>query len=174
MVCENLLIVGAGAYAQVAAEIAADLGLFRQIAFVDDNAKILWNGFPVAGTTSDIERLAEEYGAIVVAIGDPQVRLSLLKKIKEKFSQNIVSLISPRAYISPAANVMPGCIIEPMAVVHSQCVLEEGCIISAGAVVNHTSTCCSGVHVDCNATVCPYTKVPAGMKISSGEVYKNV
>ena len=174
MVCENLLIVGAGAYAQVAAEIAADMGVFRQIAFVDDNAKILWNGLPVAGTTDDIERLAEEYGAICVAIGNPQVRLSLLNKIKEKFPEKIVSLISPRAYISPAAKVMPGCVVEPMAVVHSQCVLEEGCIISAGAVVNHTSTCCSGVHLDCNATVYPYTIVPAGMKISSGEVYKNV
>ena len=172
--CEKLLIVGAGAYAQIAAEIAADMGVFRQIAFVDDNTETLWDGLSVAGTTSDIERLAEQYDAIVVAIGDPQVRLSLLKRIKEKFPKNIVSLISPRAYISPAAKIMPGCIIEPMAVVHSQCVLEEGCIISAGAVVNHTSTCCSGVHLDCNATVYPYTKVPAGMKISSGEVYKNV
>lgn len=172
MVCENLLIVGAGAYAQVAAEIAVDMGAFREIAFVDDNAKILWNGLPVAGTTDDIERLAEKYGAICVAIGDPKVRIPLLNRIKEKFPENIVSLISPRAYISPAAKVMPGCIIEPMAVVHPQCVLEEGCIISAGAVVNHTSTCGSGVHLDCNATVYQYTKVPAGLKIASGKMYR--
>ena len=174
MMRENLLIIGAGAYAQVAAEIAADMGVFQRVAFVDDNTKILWDGSPVAGTTSDIERLAEEYGAMVVAIGNSQIRLSLLQKIKEKFPQNIVSLVSPRAYISPAAKVLPGCIIEPMAVVHSQCVLEEGCIISAGAVVNHTSTCCSGVHVDCNSTVAAYARVPAGTKIFNGEVYSDV
>ena len=70
MMRENLLIVGAGAYAQVAAEIAADMGIFQRVAFVDDNVKILWDGSPVAGTTSDIERLAEEYGAEYSQMGD--------------------------------------------------------------------------------------------------------
>ena len=171
---KNLLIVGAGSYAQVAYEIATDMGCFEKIDFVDDVVKALHNGVTVVGMTCDIDRLAEEYGAMVVAIGNSQVRLSLLQKIKEKFPQNIVSLFSPRAYISPAAKVLPGCIIEPMAVVHSQCVLEEGCIISAGAVVNHTSTCCRGVHVDCNATVAAYTIVPAKTKIFCGEVYSDV
>lgn len=171
---KNLLIVGAGSYAQVAFEIATDIGCFKKIGFVDDKIKSLKNGIAVIGTTRDIDRLAGEYSDIIVAIGNPEVRLSLLTRIKEKFLQNIVSLISPRAYISSAAKVMPGCIIEPMAVVHSQCVLEEGCIISAGAVVNHESTCGRGVHVDCNATVAAYACVPVGTKICSGEVYGDV
>lgn len=168
----NLLIVGASTYAVVAAEIAADMGCFEKIAFVDDKRKTTPNGIEVVGTSVDIGRLAVEYGNIVVAIGNPDVRLSLLRRIKEETTCRIVSLISPRAYVSPSAQVMSGCIIEPMAIVHTGCVLSEGCIISAGAVVNHVSICCDGVHVDCNATVEGYCLVPAGTKIGSGEVYK--
>lgn len=38
--------------------------------------------------------------------------------------------------------------------------------------MNHATTCCDGVHVDCNATVEGYCLVPARTKICSGEVYK--
>lgn len=170
----NLLIVGAGSYALVAAEIAADMGCFGKIAFIDDKAETLRNGTPVIGTTRDIGSLAEEYGYAVVAIGNPEVRLSLLDKIRKETACQIPALISPRAYVSPSAKIMSGCVIEPMAVVHTACLIEEGCILSAGAVVNHESVCGKGVHVDCNGTVASYTCVPAGMKICSGEVYKNV
>lgn len=174
MIKGNLLIIGAGSYALVAAEIAEDMGCFDKIAFVDDRIKTLRNGTPVVGTTQDIARLAGEYCHIIVAIGNPQIRLSLIEKVKNTTTSNIPALISSKAYVSPTAKVMSGCIIEPMAVVQTSCVLEEGCIISAGAVINHESTCCRGVHVDCNGTVAAYARVPEGTKICSGEVYSDV
>lgn len=170
---KNLLIVGAGTYADVAYEIASDMGCFEKIDFVDDMRKATPNGIAVIGTTRDIEALAAKYTDIVVAIGTLGIRMAMLNTIKEKTDLCIVSLISPRAYVSPSAQIMSGCIIEPTAVVHTGCVIAEGCIISAGAVVNHASKCCEGVHVDCNATVAGYSLVPAGTKIGSGEVYKN-
>ena len=168
----NLLIIGAGIYGIVASEIAADMGCFEKIGFIDDKRKTTPNGIEVIGTTQDIDRLTDQYRNIIVAIGNPVIRLSLLKRIESGTPYRIVSLVSPRAYISPSAEIMSGCIIEPMAVVHSQCVLRSGCLISAGAVVNHAATCCEGVHVNCNATVEGYCHVPAGTKISSGKVYK--
>ena len=169
---KNWLVVGAGTYCVVASEIAADMGCFEKIDFVDDERKITPNGIGVVGTTQDINKLADQYSNIIVAIGNPEVRLSLLTRIKEESSYHIAFLASPKAYVSPSAQIMSGCIIEPMAVVHNGCVLNTGCIISAGAVVNHASVCCDGVHVDCNATVEGYCLVPAGTKICSGEVYK--
>lgn len=168
----NLLIVGAGVYGLVAKEIAESMGCFERIAFVDDNAKTTPNGIEVIGTAHDVDKLAVEYSNIIVAIGNPEVRLSLLNRIKEETPYQIVSLVSPKSHVSPSAQIMSGCIIEPMAVVHTGCVIATGCIISAGAVVNHASMCCDGVHVDCNATVEGYSLVPAGTKICSGEVYK--
>lgn len=170
----NLLIVGASTYAVIAFEIAADMGCFEKIDFVDDKRKTTPNGIEVVGTTWDIDKLAVKYSNIIIAIGDPEVRLSFISRIKEETPYRIVSLISPKAYISPSAEIMSGCIVEPMAVVHAGCVIAEGCIISAGAVVNHASMCFEGSHVDCNATVPGYMTVPAKIKVPSGTVYKNV
>lgn len=169
---KNLLIIGAGTYGIVASEIAADMECFEKIDFVDDERKTTPNGIDVVGTTQDIDELALQYSNIIVAIGKPEVRLSLINRIKEETPYRIVSLVSPKAYISPSAQIMSGCIIEPMAVVHTGCVVCQGCIISAGAVINHATVCCDGVHVDCNATVEGYGLIPAGTKICSGEVYK--
>lgn len=174
MVKGNLLIVGAGSYGLVAAEIAEEMGCFDKIAFVDDNIKTSKSRITVVGTTRDIDCLTEEYSHIIVAIGNPSIRLSFMEHIQNKTSYQIPSLVSPRAYVSPSAEVDSGCVIEPMAVVHTASVLKEGCIISAGAVVGHESTCCRGVHVDCNATVAAYAIVPAKTKISCGEVYSDV
>jgi UDP-3-O-[3-hydroxymyristoyl] glucosamine N-acyltransferase len=169
----NLLIVGASTYAVVAYEIARDMGCFEKIGFIDDQKKATPNGIDVIGTTRDIHALASEYDSIIVAIGNPNIRLCMLEKIKEETSYRIVSLLSPKAYVSPSARIMSGCIVEPMAVVHTGCVLSTGCIISAGAVVNHASTCSEGVHVDCNATVEGYCLVPSRTKICSGEIFKH-
>ena len=168
---KNLLIVGAGMYSIIAYEIAVEMGCFEKIDFIDDMRKVSLNGMNVVGTTDDLNKLEACYSHIAVAIGNTEVRLSLLNKIKEKTGLVIASLISPRAYVSPSAKITNGCIIEPMSVVHTNCEIAFGCIISAGAVVNHSAVCCDGVHVDCNATVCGYCFVPSRTKVASGEVY---
>lgn len=169
---KNLLIVGAGAYGVLASEIAKDMGCFEKIDFIDDEKETTPNGIQVVGTTQVIDEMLISYSNIIVAVGNPEARLALLRKIKKETPYRIVSLVSPRAYISPLAEIMEGCIIEPMAVVQTGCSICVGCIISSGAVVKHDTMCCDGVHVDCNATVDGYCLVPAGTKICSGEVYK--
>ena len=169
---KNLLIVGAGIYGLVVKEIAESLEIFETISFIDDRAENASDGTKVLGKTSDIDKLIRDHQNIIVAIGNPEVRLKLLQELSQNTMCHIVTLVSPKAYVSPSAQIGCGCIIEPMAVVHAGCVLETGCIISAGAVVNHASTCCDGVHVDCNATVPGYSKVPPATKVYSGTVFK--
>lgn len=168
----NLLIIGAGTYGIVASEIAADMRCFEKIDFIDDERKTTPAGNKVIGTTNDIDTLASQYGNIIVAIGNPQVRFSLLNRIKKETPYRIVSLVSPRAYVAPTAKISAGCIVEPMAVVHTGSCLSFGCIVSAGAVINHEAHCGEVVHVDCNATVDGYCLVPAATKVSSGDIYK--
>lgn len=167
----NLLIVGAGIYGLVAYEIAADIGCFEGIDFIDDTKETSYNGMAVIGGIDGISENAEKYEDVVVAIGNPKVRLSLISKIQKERKLNLISLISPRAYIAESASIEEGCIVEPMAVVHSNCVLSKGCIISAGAVINHGARCGDGVHVDCNATVCGGVLVPEEFKVNSGSCY---
>lgn len=169
---KNLLIVGAGVYSMVVADIAAEMGCFEKIDFVDDTIETTPDGRMVVGKTADMEKLAITYHNMIVAIGDPETRLSLLKKIEEETPCKIAILVSPRAYVAPSAQIGKGSVMEPMAVVHSGAVVSEGCFISAGAVVNHGSMCAQVVHVDCNAVVAGGTIVPAGAKVESGTVFQ--
>ena len=170
----NLLIIGAGIYGLVAKEIAESTGRFDKISFIDDLAKTAFNGDTVIAKFSEIRSLSGEYTSVAVAIGNPDVRLSMLESIKNNTDMEVVSLVSPRAYVSPSASVSDGCIIEPMAVVHAGCVISRGCIISAGAVVNHASVCGEGVHVDCNATVAGNVTVPSKTKVISGDLFNDI
>lgn len=168
---KNLLIVGAGIYSMVARDIAREMNCFEKIDFVDDEKEQTPDGNKVLGKISDLEKLSVEYSNIIIAIGNPKVRMSLIKGIEEEMPYRIVVLASPRAYIAPSVQIGKGSIIEPMAVIHAGSALQEGCFISAGAVVNHGSMCASGVHVDCNAVVAGGTLVPACTKVESCTVF---
>ncbi len=167
----NLLIVGAGCCGLSAKEIAESMECFGKISFLDDNIRKMPDGSQVLGSVHEYENFAVEYGNIFVAIGNPKIKLELIKQIKETTSYRIVTLISPQAYVSPTAQILQGSIVEAMAVINTGSVISEGCIVGAGSVVNHCSMCCDGVHLECNATVADKTVVPAGTYIRSGEVF---
>lgn len=167
----GLLIIGAGVYGLVAKEVAESMQCFAKIDFVDDHSHTTPSGIPVRGTVADLWELSQLYSHAVVAIGNAEVRSRLPYAIKEQTSLRIATLIAPTAYVSPDAKIDEGCIIEPMAVIHTGCTLARGCIVSAGAVINHASACEECVHVDCNATVAGYTRVPSTSKVQSGSVF---
>lgn len=173
MTTRNLLIVGAGSYSIIAYEIAQDMGCFQKIDFIDENKLETLTNIPVIGKFSDLVHLSNEYTDVIVSIGNPNVRLNLIKRINEETTLHVCSLVSPRAYVSKSAYISRGCIIEPMAVVQSLCKIKRGCLISAGAVINHESILEEGVHVDCNAIVPSYSKVSEKTKINYGNVYRD-
>ncbi len=73
----NLLIVGAGQYGMVAKEIAESMRCFDRTDFVDDNS-------PTAiGKIVDIEKLFHDYDSAAVAIGNSDLRLSLINTLHE-------------------------------------------------------------------------------------------
>ena len=74
---KNLLIIGAGQYGMVAKEIAESMKCFEKIDFVDDV-------YPSAvGKICDIDKLIHEYDSAVVAIGNTELRLNLIKGLCE-------------------------------------------------------------------------------------------
>ena len=163
----RLLILGAGIYGLVAREIAEQTQLFSDIAFVDDGASVAPDGSRIVGTTDDLSTLAEQYGHAVVAIGRPEVRLRCIEQLTEAGIE-VISLISPRAYVSASATLGCGCIVEPMAVIHARASLGRGVLVSAGAVVNHGARLEDGVHVDCGAVIDGFVTVEERTKVPSG------
>ena len=159
---KNLLIVGAGQYGMVAKEIAESMRCFDRIDFVDDNS-------PTAiGKIVDIEKLFPDYDSAVVAIGNSDLRLSLINTLHE-IGYYIPSLIHERAYVSPTAKIGMGSFIEPMAVVHTEVVVETGCIISAGVILNHNSKISKGCHINCGCVVPARAEIEAKTRTGCNE-----
>ena len=157
----KLLVLGAGQYGFVAAETAAAMGCFEEIAFLDDaNPKAI-------GKLADFEKFSQEYGNAFVAMGNPKLRLSWLNRLGEA-GFDLPVLIHPKAWASPSAQLAPGVILEPMAVVQANAVVKTGCLLCAGSIVNHNAVVEEGCQIDCgaivmsNARVEPETKVPCG------------
>lgn len=161
----NLLIIGAGQYGFVAKEIAEATGEYDKIAFLDDNSDT------AIGKVADLQRFYPEYEAVIVAIGNSQVKAKLLKEIS-KTDYSEATLVHPKSYVSPSAKIGKGCIIEPFAVVCTDTVIEEGCFISCGAVVNHNCKVGAYSHIDCNATVMKASVVPPMSNVEANTSFR--
>ena len=159
----KLLILGAGQYGQMAAEIAQEMEIFAKIAFLDDA-----HGPNVVGALNDLPKFAVDYRYGFVAIGNPALR----RKLTEQLLQNNMTpatLVHPTAYVSPSAKLEQGCCIEPNATVQTGATLKTATFIASGAVVRHNAVVGEYCHVDCNAVVNSTANVPAGTHILAQE-----
>lgn len=139
-------------------------------------------GFSILGDSLDFTFTGEEF--IICAIGDPQGKLSLCRKLLARGAR-FTSIIHPGALISPSAQISPGCIIATEALVSpgaqigsfttilgssaigTDAVLGEGvtisgfCAIGAGAVLGER------VFLGSHAIVAPGTIVGDGACIGA-------
>lgn len=143
---ENLLILGAGQYGAVAKEIAVSTGRFGKIDFLDDHSE------KAIDRIENYPKYAQAYPNAVVAIGNAEIRLSLIEKL-EAAQFRVVTLISPAAYVSPSARLSQGTIVEPMAVINPNTLVGMGTIVCAGAIVNHDATVGAGCLLQCGSIV---------------------
>lgn len=160
----SLLILGAGQYGQLVRDVAVDMGIYSQIAFLDDHAP------GAVGKLEDCAAFAGEYTDAFVAMGNSQLRLAYLDKL-EAAGFTLPVLRHPSAVVLPSAQVEKGTVLEPMVVVSANAWVEKGCILSAGAVVNHNSHIGQGCHIDCGAVVPAGGMVAAGTKVCCGQVF---
>ena len=160
----NLLIIGAGQYGAMLKESARALNLYDKIDFLDDNSD------EAIGKLDSYQQFTSKYKCAIVAIGCADIRLDWTDKLKAA-GYEIVTFISPRAYVSPSAKIAEGCVIEPMSVVGTAVHIGRCSIVSSGAVVNHNSTVGEGCHINCNATVKSNSSVPPRTKVDYGEIF---
>ncbi len=160
----KLLILGAGQYGHLSKETAFETGEFDIVDFLDDANE------NAVGKLLDYEKIVGEYPQAFVAIGNADLRLELLCKLKDA-GFRLATIISPRAYVSPSASVMEGTLVEPMAVVHTGCQIMEGVFVCAGAIINHNAVVERGCQIDCGAVVGSNAKVPEKTKVVYNEIF---
>lgn len=180
---QNLLILGAGQYGQMAYEIAKSMGVFTKINFLDDAAFAAQSQSAqpsnepssaaepaVIGRVGDFENFLPEYRYGFVAIGNPDIRRKLTEMIEASCVTPAI-LVHPTAYVSPSAQLQRGCCIEPHATVQTNAVVAKCSFVASGAVIRHDAFVGEFCHVDCNAVVESLAIVPAGTKIGCNSVF---
>ena len=174
----NLLILGAGQYGVMAAEIAEAMGAFDRIAFLDDSFATRHpersegsSKVSLIGTIADLPNFAAQFNFGFVAIGTPALRRKLTEQLKQN-NLALATLVHPTAYVSPSAQLEPGCSVEPNATVQTAAVIKQASFIASGAVIRHNATVGEFCHIDCNAVVDTLAVVPAGTHILAQEAYR--
>lgn len=144
----NLLILGAGGHGEVVRELAESLGVFRKIAFLDDNPE---NPLGL-GKCGDCARFLEEYPIAVPSVGDGALRMQWISMLGAA-GFVLPVLVHPTAVVSPNATVGYGTVVEARATVGPGAVLGCGCIISSGATIDRNVALPDGTHVDCGRVI---------------------
>jgi sugar O-acyltransferase (sialic acid O-acetyltransferase NeuD family) len=164
----RLIIVGAGGHGRVIADSALKNG-YTDICFVDDHTEGEVLGFPIIGTSKDLENLNDGRTDFVIGIGNNAIR----KALAVSYPVNWVSLIHPSAQIAFHTVIGKGTVIMANAVVNACSTIGEHCIINTGAVVEHDNVIGDYVHVSASAVLGGTVKVGAFTVVGIGAVVKN-
>ncbi|HGG9698490.1 TPA: NeuD/PglB/VioB family sugar acetyltransferase [Neisseria meningitidis] len=162
----KLAVVGAGGHGKVVAELAAALGTYGEIVFLDDRVQGSVNGFPVIGTTLLLENsLSPEQ--FDIAVGNNRIRRQIAEKAAA-LGFALPVLIHPLAYVSPSATVGQGSVVMAQAVVQAGSVLKGGVIVNTAATVDHDCLLDAFVHISPGAHLSGNTRIGEESWIGTG------
>ena len=157
------MILGAGGYGQVVREIAEDSGIFDKIDFLDDSSPL------AIGKFGDAEKFLKGYPNAVVALGNAELRLGYIEKLRAAGFQ-IPAIISPRAYVSKSAKIGNGTIVEPFSAVNANSEVGIGVLLRCGSVIDHNAKVGDFCYIDCGVVVKANNSVGFKIKIAANSV----
>lgn len=158
----SLLILGAGGHGKVVAEAAIEEAMWSRLAFLDDSAVQTSEvqGIDVVGTINDMAKWSAKFTHAIVAVGDAELRIDLLRKCVE-YGFALATVTHPSAVVSKHAAVGPGSVVLAQAAVIAGVNVGSGCIINTGATVDHDCNLGDGVHV------CPGAHIAGSVEVGS-------
>lgn len=106
------------------------------------------------------------------AFGNNKLRTEWVEKLKKE-GISVPMIVHPFAYVSPKAKLSEGCVVLPYAIINTECHIAEACIVNCGAIIDHGCILEKGVHVAPGGIVKAENRIPAYMKVDSGEVIQN-
>ena len=164
----RLIIIGAGGHGKVIADAALKNG-YTNICCVDDNATGDVMGFPIIGTTADVECLNDGNTDFVIGIGNNAIR----KTIAEIHNVNWVSIVHPSAQIGFDAEIGKGTVVMANAVVNVCAKVGEHCIINTGAIVEHDNVIENYAHISPNVALGGTVRIGSLTHVGIGATVKN-
>lgn len=187
-----IIIIGTGADARQALDIANDLDILVYGFLTDDKEKALeqLNDILILDTLEGNqakELMEEDNLELLVAEGDIAKRQDFVQAIRP-FKQKHAVLVHPRASISDYAKLGHGLIIHPGAVIgsnafvgsynilHAHCsigadtIVGDNCTISAGAQIGREVEIGNEVFIGMGAIIYPGVHIGAGAMVGPGAV----
>lgn len=166
----RLIIIGASGHGKVVADIASHCG-YEDISFLDDDDTLKsCIGFPVVGTSADMEKYKD--CDFFVAIGNPDTREKVLEKL-QRMQLNIITLIHSDAVIADSVSIGSATAVMAGVVINPDSRIGSGCIINTGATVDHDNVIEDFVHVSVGAHLAGTVHVGKGTWIGAGAVVNN-
>ena len=164
----NLLILGAGSQGPVVKEIAEAIGVFNEIAYLDDNP----NNKLAMDTCSNYRHYVNRFPIAIPSFGNCELRAEWTDRL-EKAGYILPVLVHPMATISPSSRLSEAVVIEAKVIIGAGVSVERNCIISAGAVLDKGCTIQSNTHIGCACTITKDSVVSAFSRIPAGTVWAN-
>lgn len=163
----NLLILGAGSQGPVVKEIAKAIGIFGEIAYLDDDP----NNTLAIDACKNYKNYLEKYPIAIPSFGDCQLRAAWCELL-EQAGFILPKLIHPSATISGNVEIQSGTVIEAKVILSSGVKIGKNCIISAGSVIDKESVIGANTHIGCACTVPKGSIVPPYTRLSTGMIYE--
>jgi sugar O-acyltransferase (sialic acid O-acetyltransferase NeuD family) len=147
----DIIIVGAGGHAAVAAEILcrgeSNQSSFDLVGFVDDNPDLIGKeimGSPVLGASDALEKIPHD--AIFIAIGRNSLRAKLFQEYLAQMQQ-MINLIHPSAVIASDVSLGMGVMIGPGVIINPGTIIGDDVILNTGSSVDHHNQIGAHAHI---------------------------
>lgn len=163
------LIFGAGNQGKVVADILKAQGK-ENIEFIDDTpgyagTEVL--GVPITGGLESLDSHDPENTEIIVALGVPWKRKSVVEKLKSK-NIPFTTIIHPAAVVMDSVQVGDDVVVHPGAIVNTEVILKNHTLVNTGAIIEHRTTLHEGATISPGALLGAHINIGAGTVIGMG------
>lgn len=150
-------------------EIAEAIGIFNDIAFLDDDPT---NELTI-GPLCDLKKLSFRFPMAIASFGDSCLREKYTNGL-EKNGYIVPSLIHPSVTLSPNAKLGCAVVTEARCIVSAGAVIGRGALLSGASVVEANFNVGQFAHIGSSVTVAKGAYVPEYERIPSRTVVRAI
>lgn len=149
----DVVIFGAGGHAKVVIDTCRSSGIWRPVACIGESLWKELDGVPVEAESGAPQWIERGISHAVVAIGNNRIRERVGDEALRAGFQ-LVTVVSPFAYVSRTAVLGAGTVVMAGAVVQTEALLGDMCIVNSGASIDHECRLGRAVHAAPHSTIC--------------------